>query len=235
MKLIKTGSGAEHGTAQMMPIAVAPQPLAQMRAYWEGLRVAGAIPARSQIDPRGIADILSRAFLLERIAPGMAQFRIGGMDLAALMGMEARGLPFSNLFGPASRAQLANKIESMFHTPAILIMDLTAERGLVRPALSAQILILPLCDDRGTISMALGCLSIQAKTGRMHRRFDLVGATLTPLVTPQADRHRAKTTSAREQKPVMAQRPAERAFAEAASRFDFGPQSGAHPYLRVVK
>lgn len=232
MKLIKTGSGAKNGTAQMMPTAVAPSPLAQMRAYWEGLRVADAIPARSQIDPRGIGDILSRAFLLERIAPGIAQFRIGGMDLADLMGMEVRGLPFSTLFGPASRAQLANKMESVFQTPAILMMDLTAERGLVRPALSAQILILPLSDDRGTISMALGCLSAQGKAGRMPRRFDLAGATLTPLAIT---RRNAKMTPVPPQKPVTAQRLAEPAFAEAASLFDRSTQSNTPPYLRVIK
>ncbi len=69
--------------------------LAEVRAYWEGLRVAGDLPRRDQIDPRGIAGALENTFLLERVAPGIARFRLAGMQLHDLMGMDVRGMPLS--------------------------------------------------------------------------------------------------------------------------------------------
>ena len=47
--------------------------LAQLRAYWEGLRAEGDLPTRAQIDPRGIERALEYAFIAERIAPGVAR------------------------------------------------------------------------------------------------------------------------------------------------------------------
>jgi hypothetical protein len=40
---------------------------AEVRAYWEGLRRDGAIPARTDLDPRGMADVLDQVFVAERI------------------------------------------------------------------------------------------------------------------------------------------------------------------------
>ena len=60
--------------------------LAQVRAYWQGLRQGTALPTRDKIDPRGIAEALESTFLLERIAPGVARFRIAGLHLHDLIG-----------------------------------------------------------------------------------------------------------------------------------------------------
>ena len=65
-----------------------------------------AVPMRSDVDPRGIERSLEHAFILERIAPQMARFRLAGMHLTDLMGMEVRGMPTTALFAPAARAAL---------------------------------------------------------------------------------------------------------------------------------
>ena len=49
--------------------------LAQVRAYWEGLRQATSLPQRSAIDPRGLSGMLDRVFLAERIGRGLAAIR----------------------------------------------------------------------------------------------------------------------------------------------------------------
>jgi len=43
--------------------------IAQVEAYWMALRNGRLMPSRSEIDPRGIANHLSNAFVLEQIAP----------------------------------------------------------------------------------------------------------------------------------------------------------------------
>ncbi|MEL6992372.1 MAG: PAS domain-containing protein, partial [Pseudomonadota bacterium] len=50
----------------------------KLLAYWNALRVNLDVPRRCDVDPRGIAGILSRTFILERVAPGLARFRVAG-------------------------------------------------------------------------------------------------------------------------------------------------------------
>ena len=123
--------------------------LAEVRAYWEGLREAGALPERDKIDPRGIAGALENTFLLERVAPGIARFRIAGMQVHDLMGMDVRGMPISALFEPAGRSRLSDALEGVFATPAVLELWLEAERGIGRPALEGRLIVLPLTGMKG--------------------------------------------------------------------------------------
>ncbi len=44
-------------------------PIRQAEAYWTALLTGNAVPMRSQIDPRGLENILEYTFILERIAP----------------------------------------------------------------------------------------------------------------------------------------------------------------------
>ena len=60
---------------------LARQVMAQMRAYWEGLRADRLVPQRAEVDPRGIERALEYAFILDRIAPGIGRFRLAGMHL----------------------------------------------------------------------------------------------------------------------------------------------------------
>jgi hypothetical protein len=149
--------------------------LTQVRAYWQGLRQGTALPARDTIDPRGIAEALESTFLLERIAPGVARFRIAGLHLHDLIGLDVRGMPLSTLFDPASRKRLSDGLEAVFTTPAILEMWLEAERGLGRPHLEGRMLLLPLSDAQGQTSLALGCLAMAGGMGRAPRRFAMMG------------------------------------------------------------
>ena len=63
---------------------------AQVRAYWEGLRQDGRLPARADLDPRGLVGVLDRVLLADRIGRGVAQVRIAGSGLAEFAGLDLR-------------------------------------------------------------------------------------------------------------------------------------------------
>jgi len=205
-------------------------PLVQVRAYWEGLRDDDVIPQRSQINPRGIEQVLSSTFLIERVAPGVARFRIAGMHFADVMGMEVRGLPISSIFTPSARAELTQKLEQVFAGPAMMTLNVLAAAGLGRPALTARLLMLPLRDDAGQITMALGCINLSGSIGRTPRRFDIAGCTLAPLAPI------GPLTPRTEFAPQIVAKIEQPAFAEDAAKFEAHPTAKTpKPFLRLVK
>jgi len=206
------GSGSEGG-----PRFAA---LAEVRAYWEGLRTANSLPLREAMDPRGMAGALEVTFLVERIAPGIARFRLAGMQVADLLGMDVRGMPLSSLFDTSGRSRLTGPLESVFAEPAVLDLWLEAERGVGRPALEARLLLLPLISTRGVTDLALGCLAIEGQIGRSPRRFAIAGVMSETL-------SRQPAAPARVQ-PSMG-------LAEAAAPYEPPRPPRGRPHLRVVK
>lgn len=155
--------------------------LAQVEGYWQALREGGDIPRRSQLDPRGIESALEHAFIIERIAPGVARIRLAGRHLNDLMGMEVRGMPMTAFFAPDARKEVSMRLEEMFQTPGILTCGITGERGIGKPVLEGRLLLLPLKSDLGDISRALGCLVTGPDIGRTPRRFDISAPHLRAL------------------------------------------------------
>lgn len=148
----------------------------EVRAYWEALRDDQDLPRREQINPRGMAGALHQVFMVERIAPGLARFRLAGMEINDLMGMEVRGMPLSAMFDPAARARLAELVEKVTATRTIVELDLEADRGIGRPALRARLLLLPLKGTAGEADLILGCLACDGQIGRAPRRFVIARA-----------------------------------------------------------
>lgn len=155
------------------------QLIQQVRAYWEALCDGRQVPLRAEVDPRGIERALDHAFILERIAPSIARFRLAGSHVNDLIGMEVRGMPLTALFTPRSRPGLAQRLETAFQTPGVLELDLVGESGFAKPALSAKMILLPLASDLGDVSRALGCLVAEGGVGRTPRRFEVRSARLT--------------------------------------------------------
>ena len=160
--------------------------LAEVRAYWEGLRDGATLPRRDRIDPRGIAGALENTFLLERVAPGVARFRLAGMQLHDLMGMDVRGMPLTALIEPLGRNRLSEAIEAVFATPGILDLALEGERGIGRLTLEGRMLLLPLTSSRGVSDLALGCLALKGALGRAPRRFAIAGVLHEAISRPVA-------------------------------------------------
>lgn len=96
--------------------------------YWEALRHGRQMPLRSEIDPRGLEGALEYAFILERVAPQVARFRLAGQHISALAGAEVRGMPVTTLFTAAARDEAARAIEAVFKGPEMIEIALAADR-----------------------------------------------------------------------------------------------------------
>jgi len=191
-----------------------PSQLRQIEAYWSALCHDGDVPQRAAVDPRGLENLLEHAFVLERVAPGIARFRVAGQHLVEHAGMDVRGMPVSALFSAHARAGLSAALEHVFEKPAIAELSLGGESGFGRKQIQGKMLVLPLRDESGRISRALGALVIQSRK-RAPQRFYITEAQFSNATAPED--------------PVCETPEPVRSFAEPATKFD-----GKAPHLRLV-
>lgn len=158
---------------------------AQLRTHWEILRGDSALPPADSIDLSRLAGAVERSFIVERVAPGLARFRQAGQRLADLMGTDPRGLPLASLIVPRDRIRFAKAVDLVFSSPSILEARLDSERGFRRPALTPRLLMLPLADEAGQPTLALGCIALgSGPVGRTPRRFG-IARLVRELVQPE--------------------------------------------------
>ena len=214
-------------------------PLAQIEAYWNGLRGTRPMPLRSEIDPRGLKGALENCFVLERIAPGLARLRVAGSHLGALMGMEVRGMPISSFLTADARQAFGEMLEEVFETPATAVVTLEAETGYGRPALVGKIILMPVRSDLGDTSRILGGFVTSGDIGRAPRRFNVTKIEIKPIVAKEMP---ARSTPQKLTQDIF--RSAERAMPPQAPQPNAPQNSLADgigkpipgaPYLRVVK
>lgn len=184
--------------------------LVELLDHWERLRGGRIAPQRSEIDPRQIENALQHAFILERVADGEARFRIAGMDLCALMGMEVRAMPATSIIQPDDRAVFSGILEKLFTKPEIVELTLEAANP-GRTALGADMLLLPMTNETGKITRVLGCLVANGTPTDTPHRFAIKARKVTRIV-------------ASDYKPA---RPQTAGFAEAQQSFRPQPGSGS--------
>jgi hypothetical protein len=208
--------------------------LSEVEAYWEGLRRGRVVPKRSDIDPRGIENALEYAFILEKIAPGLARLRIAGMHLSDLMGMEVRGMPVTSFIPPAGRAAFSETLDQVMTTPAVAKLHLVAEDGIGKPPLEGRMLLLPLESDFGDISRVLGCFETRGPIGRAPRRFNILRTETRALDGSGPAPRAAQPDRARDRGSKIDSDGFREAQAEFDHRRDTRPAQRPH-YLRLVK
>ena len=194
--------------------------LSQVEAYWDALRGDQLLPKRSDIDPRGIENALEFAFILERVAPGVARLRIAGSHLSDLMGMEVRGMPITAFLTPASRRQFSDMMEEVFELPATAMLTLKSDVG----DLTARMILLPLKSDMGDTSRMLGCLMTQGDMTDTPCRFDIQRMQITSV----ADKMNKTIEVPTEPAP-------QKGFAEPTKNFEAAAKKRRPHYLRLVK
>lgn len=143
--------------------------LARIETYWDSLRQGRTAPARAEIDPAGLDNVLEYTFILDAIAPGVARLRVAGNHLSDLMGMEVRGMPITALVLPEAREELMNALNFVFKGGRAHIMT-NAPRGFGRGQLVGGMVLLPLTDAEGRITKIIGGLQSFGKIGRDPRR-----------------------------------------------------------------
>ncbi len=161
-------------------------PIRQAEAYWTALLDGNGVPMRSQIDPRGLENILEYTFILERIAPGLARFRLAGSHLNKLAGMEVRGMPLTAFFDPEARKTATNALEQVFANPAIAELDMVSSGAFGRARMQARMLLLPLKSDLGDVSRVMGVMVSDGAIGTTPRRFSIQDTRIKPVSEVQA-------------------------------------------------
>ncbi|MGR3540795.1 MAG: PAS domain-containing protein [Hasllibacter sp.] len=147
--------------------------------YWEALRDGRVMPLRSEVDPRGLTAALDHAFILERIATGVARFRLAGLHLNAVMAMEVRGLPVTALFAPDERRAVADLVEAVFAGPETAVLDLVRDGG----SEPARMVLAPLRSDLGDATRAIGCLVAPGARAEGPDRLRVRSVRRTDLLT----------------------------------------------------
>jgi len=125
----------------------------QIAGYWQELRNGRALPARSEVDPRGLEGVLEHMFIIERTGDRKARFRVAGMHLNHLMGMEVRGMAVTSLFNLETRGEAARAFEQVFGLPACIRLDLAGQPG--------RIGAYPLLGPHGDIDRAMGYVVVE--------------------------------------------------------------------------
>ena len=148
--------------------------------YWDSLRAGRVVPQRDEIDPREIQNALSYSFILDRARPGSVRFRLSGMHLNDVLGMEARGMPVRALCDVPYRQRFMEQVERVFDMPSILEAEMRADRGkdgVVR----ARLALLPLSTHGSEVNRALGLFVTDSRVINPPLRFTTRGFVVTPL------------------------------------------------------
>lgn len=156
--------------------------VSELETYWQTLCAGRIMPYRDEVDPRGMSGALSQIFLIERIAPGTARFRVAGQDLTDLMCMDLRGMPMSCIIRPEGRQRLSDTLKALFDEPARVELTLEGGKSLLRGRIAARLVCLPLRDRTGSVGRAIGCLAAGGAKVRAPQRFDIVGELRRTLI-----------------------------------------------------
>jgi len=176
------------GRVRPLPLHHAdPANLGPVLAYWQRLRAGRRVPARTDLDPEAIRAYLPHSGIVERHTTGRVSFRLAGRKLEVLTGMALRGMPLRSLFRVAHRARFEALLREVFEGPRVMTLSLSAARA-GEPLVTADLLLLPLSDQRGEMTRALAVLTpVDRPTGVPHR-FDIRRAHLAAPESENAAR-----------------------------------------------
>lgn len=135
----------------------------------------GVVPPRLAVQSRAIESALHAAFLAERTGPGAVRFRIAGRNIVDALGTEPRNLPLTTLLTVEAKLAAIDLIEEAFAGPAVVEMELKAEGA------RATLLLLPLTDYLGKVTMALGGFALDGTAPGAMGRFTLTGRQVNRL------------------------------------------------------
>lgn len=200
-----------------------------VEAHWERMRDNETVPSQASVSPEALDDVLAHCFVLERVAPTIARFRVAGKQMNALLGVDVRGMPLSTLFSEDGREALAEVIKSVCDRPEIVEVPLTATRGLRRSVLRGRLLLLPLKDRDGGVTRIFGAIVLDGAVKRHIVRFDFDRTIpirckrLTPLIRTISEMKAAVADLNRDYEKADLEQPS-----KAPSK------SGARSYLQLV-
>jgi|GEM_PF-4213022 len=155
----------------------------EVEAYWQALKQDDALPKRNDLDPRGMRNALTQAFVLNVDARG-ARFRIAGSKIADTYHGDLRGMDVTDLISPAKREMITELIFEICQMPAQAQVDLEITDPNGTPII-AQMILLPMTDANGRASQVLGCLDFASPPAQNAQ---CVLEPFGTIIRPQSER-----------------------------------------------
>lgn len=140
---------------------------------WRRMCGMDVAPTHAQFNPAELDHALPHAFVLHRVAPGVARIRVAGQKLHDVMRMDPRGMPFASFFSEDSRETAMALLEHAFETPSVLGFSLSASRGLGRKPVRGEALLLPMRDSGGALTRMMGAIVTSGPLPNRAVRFDI--------------------------------------------------------------
>jgi hypothetical protein len=135
-------------------------------AYWEEKRGERVAPARSDIDPGAIRQILGDAFILACDRDNDHPFRLAGTRVCAIFERELRGERFVHLFASDDRAEIRDLVAIVASEACGVVAGVRAQADDGRSA-ELELLLLPLLhQDQMRLLGALAPVSTPFWLGR---------------------------------------------------------------------
>lgn len=129
----------------------------ELYAYWQGLRGRRPAPARAEIEPGAIRQILSEAFILAPDGTDYS-FRLAGTRVCALFARELKGQSFIGLWDESSRRTMRDLLAVLTDEWVGTIAGVTAHSASGEH-LDLELLLLPLSSGRPFLARAIGVLA----------------------------------------------------------------------------
>lgn len=111
-------------------------------AYWDDKRAGAAAPERSDLEPQAVRHLLGDIFVLSYDRAAGFPFRVAGTRLCALLGGDAKGASFADLFTSASRSEFDDVVGIVAEESLATVAGITAE-GADGSTVHLELLLLP--------------------------------------------------------------------------------------------
>ena len=111
-------------------------------AYWDDKRAGATAPERSDLEPQAVRHLLGDIFVLSYNRAAGFPFRVAGTRLCALLGGDAKGASFADLFTSASRREFEDVVGIVAEENLATVASITAE-GADGSTVHLELLLLP--------------------------------------------------------------------------------------------
>ncbi len=146
-------------------------------AYWDRKRAGAAAPERSDLEPDAVRHLLGDIFVLSYDRAAGFPFRVAGTRLCALLGGDAKGMGFADLFGAKSRDEFADVVGIVAEESLATVGGITAQ-GADGTTIHLELLLLPF-GTRSHAPLSLTGLMVPIGRDDAHAFAPLRNFTLT--------------------------------------------------------
>lgn len=130
----------------------------QLYSYWNAMRGERLAPKRFEIEPSQIAKILPDTFILERINPETARFRLAGTRICEAFAAEFRGMNIFDLFCLEDKITLQREFSVIARQGAVGVFEIEGGTESARKV-RFEIVVTPLMHTREVVDRYLGSIT----------------------------------------------------------------------------